>query len=115
MEKLAPRGSFWHGRHTSGQRVQIMALVTFAGPQTLPNPTQDQLDELETLIQRMLELPVVEHESIGGDPDLHVREHSAPWGDTPTIELSPPHREFPGNPAKVPGTTEEAQATSGTF
>jgi hypothetical protein len=95
--------------------VEIMALVTFAGPQTLPNPTQDQLDELETLIQRMLELPVVEHESIGSDPALQVREHPAPSDDAPTFELSPPHREFPGNPPDIPGTTEEAPAASGRF
>jgi hypothetical protein len=95
--------------------VEIMALVTFAGPQTLPNPTQDQLDELETLIQRMLELPVVEQESIGADPAVLVREHPAPSGDAATIELSPPHRVFPGNPAEIRGTMDETQAASGTF
>jgi hypothetical protein len=95
--------------------VEIMAVVTFAGPQTLPNPTQDQLDELETLIQRMLELPVVEQESIGTDAVLQVREHPAPTSDASTIELSPPHRDFPGNPAEIRGTTEETPAPSGTF
>jgi hypothetical protein len=95
--------------------VEIMALVTFAGPQALPNPTQDQLDELETLIQRMLELPVVEQESIDTDPALQVREHPAPSSDGFTIEVSPPHREFAGNPGETRGTTDETPAPSGTF
>jgi hypothetical protein len=92
-----------------------MALVTFCGPKELPNPTQVQLDELETLIQRMLELPVVEHESIGGDPALQVIKHSAPPSDAQTYELTPPHRPFPNNPTEDAGTATEAQSSSRTF
>jgi hypothetical protein len=95
--------------------VRIMALVTFAGPETLPNPTQDQLDELETLIQRMLELPVVEQESIGSEPALQVIDHAAPASDPPAFEVSPPHRPFPGNPAEISGTSEAAPSSSDTF
>jgi hypothetical protein len=37
-----------------------MSSGTLADPRVVPNPTLEQLDELESLIQRMLEIPVVQ-------------------------------------------------------
>ncbi len=50
-----PRGGLKHGSsHLYGDPV-------------IPNPTQDQLEELETLIQRMLDLPVVDFQDSSSD------------------------------------------------
>src|SRR5262249_21246862 len=44
-----------------------MAVITAANPRSLPNPTEVQLEELEGLIRRMLDLPVVQLEGSSHD------------------------------------------------
>ena len=118
-----------------------MALVAFRGPGSIPNPTQDQLEELETLIQRMLDLPVVDFqnsprdsmasgaritevlptdlagaapEQTSGNSPLFLIEHPAPSSDAINSSLSAPHFRIAGSPEKSSGRAgEEPQATAG--
>jgi hypothetical protein len=118
-----------------------MALVTFGRPGSIPNPTQDQLEELETLIQRMLDLPVVDFqnsprdsmasgaritevlptdlagaalEQTSGNSPLFLVEHPAPPSDAINPSLSAPHFRITGSSEKSSGPGgEEPQATAG--
>ena len=116
-----------------------MTLVTFTGPRSLPNPTQDQLEELETLIQRMLDLPVVDFqdsrsdsaasghrireilpadlagavpEQTSGDSPLFLIEH--PSSNALAPPLSAPHFRIAHRSEKSPGPVgEEPRAAGG--
>ena len=56
-----------------------MAAVSVSNPRSLPNPTEDQLEELEGLIRRMLDLPVVQlQESSDAPAPIYVARVAPP-------------------------------------